>query len=119
MNGNEVDAVGPEPGATMFAVVCSGIQKWTYVEDYPVPVLVPTLSLKIEPTCKLCVQGKGEVLARVLGVGICASDVKMYDGAEFYFGPNGRVRSLPVIPGHEFVARVVSFERSHFSYKHE
>jgi len=52
-------------------------------------------------------KGKEDVLVKVLGVGICASDVKMFDGAEFYFGPNGRVKSLPVVPGHEFVAEVV------------
>jgi hypothetical protein len=49
--------------------------------------------------------GEGEYLMLVKGVGICASDVKMYQCSDFYWDPvTGRVKNAPVIPGHEFSA---------------
>ena len=37
-------------------------------------------------------QDPGDVLVRVTAVGVCGSDVKMYKGGDFYWGPGGRGR---------------------------
>ncbi len=76
---------------SMKAVRVHGIQDYR-LESVPVPEI-----------------GPGEVLVRVLATGICASDVKTYDGhrvwgsdeIEPYIG-------TPVTPGHEFVGEVVA-----------
>lgn len=54
--------------------------------------------------------GPEEVLVRVLGVGICASDFKCYSGAPLFWGDENRSGYCqpPVIPGHEFVGEVVA-----------
>lgn len=54
--------------------------------------------------------GPGEVLVRVKSVGICASDLKCYTGAPFFWGDAHRAGYCqpPVIPGHEFVGEVVA-----------
>src|SRR5512138_3641536 len=54
--------------------------------------------------------GPGEVLIKVLGVGICASDIKCYTGASLFWGDEHRAGYCqpPVIPGHEFVGQVVA-----------
>ncbi len=54
--------------------------------------------------------GPGEVVARVLGAGICASDIKCYSGAPLFWGDEFREGYCqpPVIPGHEFVGDVVA-----------
>ncbi|HVL97688.1 MAG TPA: alcohol dehydrogenase catalytic domain-containing protein [Egibacteraceae bacterium] len=56
------------------------------------------------------VPAPGEVLTRVEAVGICASDLKCYQGAPLFRGDEHRdgCRQPPVIPGHEFVGRVVA-----------
>lgn len=76
----------------MRAVVAEapGREGYTVREDIPIPV-----------------PGDDEVLISPLSVGVCASDVKMYDGADFYWGKGGRVRG-PVIPGHEVFGVVVA-----------
>jgi threonine dehydrogenase-like Zn-dependent dehydrogenase len=53
--------------------------------------------------------GPGEVLARVLATGICASDVKTHFGAARVWGGEQMAPYIqtPVIPGHEFVGQVV------------
>ncbi len=53
--------------------------------------------------------GPGEVLARVLAAGICASDAKTFWGAARIWGDGQSAPYIqtPVIPGHEFVGRVV------------
>lgn len=73
----------------MNAVVCHGPRDYRLEEvDTPVP-------------------GPEEVLVKVEACGICASDVKCYKGAEaLWGGPEPYVRP-PVIPGHEFIGRVV------------
>ena len=75
----------------MQAVVCYGPEDYR-LEEKPVPQV-----------------GKGEVLVRVLGVGVCASDIKCYTGAPLFWGDADREGYCqpPVIPGHEFVGRVV------------
>ena len=77
---------------TMQAVVCHGAQDYR-LEEVPVPRVGPE-----------------EVLVRVLGAGICAGDVKCYGGAPLFWGDEHRQGYCqpPVIPGHEFVGRVVS-----------
>ncbi|MDI3547175.1 MAG: erythritol/L-threitol dehydrogenase [Halanaerobiales bacterium] len=52
----------------------------------------------------------GEVLVRVEGVGICASDFKCYSGAPLFWGDDHRSGYCqpPIIPGHEFVGKVVA-----------
>jgi erythritol/L-threitol dehydrogenase len=89
--------VSPEPSASdlprsMPAVVCH--EPFDYrLEEMPVPT-----------------PGPEEVLVRVLSVGICASDIKCYQGAPLFWGDEHREAycQAPVIPGHEFVGEVVA-----------
>jgi len=77
---------------TMRAMMCYGPKDYR-LEEVPVP----------RP-------GLGEVLVRILGVGICASDLKCYGGAPLFWGDGSRPGYCqpPVIPGHEFVGEVVA-----------
>ncbi len=77
---------------TMRAVVCYGPEDYR-LEEAPTPQA-----------------GPGEVLVKVLGVGICASDIKCFTGAPLFWGDEHRVGYCqpPVIPGHEFAGRVVA-----------
>ena len=79
---------------TMQAVVCHGPRDYR-LEEVPVP----------EP-------GSGEALVRVEAVGICASDLKCYDGAAKFWGDDQRPAwaETEVIPGHEFVGEVVALD---------
>lgn len=78
----------------MLAVVCHGPEDYRLAE---VPVPVP---------------GPGEALVQVEAVGICASDLKCYHGAAKFWGDENRPAWVesPVIPGHEFVGRVVQLD---------
>jgi len=51
----------------------------------------------------------GEAVIRVEAVGICASDVKCFQGAPMFWGDASRPAYCepPVVPGHEFVGRIV------------
>jgi len=52
--------------------------------------------------------GPEEVIIKVKRVGICASDVKCYQGADrFWKGPPAPYVKPPFIPGHEFIGEVV------------
>lgn len=53
--------------------------------------------------------GEGEMILKVEACGICAGDVKAFGGAESFWGGNGQPAYIkaPMIPGHEFVGRVV------------
>jgi threonine dehydrogenase-like Zn-dependent dehydrogenase len=81
-----------ETPATMAAVVCHGPGDYR-LETVPVP----------EP-------GPLEVLTSVEAVGICASDIKTYHGAPSFWGDADQPRYVkpPMIPGHEFIGRVVA-----------
>jgi threonine dehydrogenase-like Zn-dependent dehydrogenase len=50
------------------------------------------------------------VLVRVLAAGICAGDVKCFNGAPLFWGDENRTGYCqpPVIPGHEFVGEVIA-----------
>src|SRR5258708_24210587 len=76
---------------SMQAIVCHGPEDYR-VEEWKVP----------QP-------GPEEVLIRVKSVGICASDLKCYQGAALFWGDERREGycQAPVIPGHEFVGEVV------------
>ena len=76
----------------MKAVVCHGAEDYRLEE-----VTVPRV-------------GPGEVMVKVLGVGLCASDMKCYTGAPLFWGSEEHTGYCqpPVIPGHEFVGRVVA-----------
>lgn len=76
----------------MQAVVCHGPEDYR-LEELAVP----------EP-------GPGEILTKVAAVGICASDLKCYQGAPLFWGDEHRdgYCQPPVTPGHEFVGRVVA-----------
>jgi len=78
----------------MQAVVCHGPQDYR-LETLPVPT-----------------PGEGEVLLRVEAVGICASDLKCYDGAAKFWGDATRPRwvETPVVPGHEITGRVAGLD---------
>jgi 2-desacetyl-2-hydroxyethyl bacteriochlorophyllide A dehydrogenase len=77
---------------TMQAVVCHGPRDYR-LETCPVP----------QP-------GPEEIVLQVLAVGICASDLKCYLGAPLFWGDEHRQGycQAPVIPGHEFVGKVVA-----------
>lgn len=77
---------------TMRAVVCHGPGDYR-LEELAVP----------EP-------GPGQVLVEVLRAGICAGDSKCHDGAPLFWGDESRhgYCEPPVVPGHEFVGRVVA-----------
>ena len=50
-----------------------------------------------------------EILVKVEGCGICAGDIKSYDGAPSFWGDETQPAYIkaPMIPGHEFIVRVV------------
>ena len=77
---------------TMPAIVCHGPEDYR-LEEWLVP----------EP-------GPGEIVIRVQSVGICASDLKCFQGAPLFWGDDAREGycQSPVIPGHEFVGEVVA-----------
>lgn len=56
-------------------------------------------------TAEVSEPGPGEVLIRVLGTGICGTDVEIADGTMSYFVAG--LSRYPVIPGHEWVGEVV------------
>jgi threonine dehydrogenase-like Zn-dependent dehydrogenase len=87
---SEEDSV-PE---TMQAVVCHGPRDYR-IEEVPRPV-----------------PGPGQALVRVQAVGICASDLKCYQGATKFWGDENRPAwaETGVIPGHEFVGEVVEID---------
>ena len=76
----------------MPAIVCHGPEDYRLTER-PIP----------QP-------GPGEVVIRVASVGICASDLKCYQGAAMFWGDAERKGYCqpPVVPGHEFVGEVVA-----------
>jgi erythritol/L-threitol dehydrogenase len=78
--------------ATMQAIICRGPRDYR-LEEWAVP----------QP-------GPGEVVVRVKSVGICASDLKCYQGAAMFWGDQHREGYCqpPVIPGHEFAGEVVA-----------
>jgi len=87
---NEIRSAIPK---TMRAVVCYGPQDYR-LEELPVPTI-----------------GPGEVLVKILGVGLCASDIKCYWNAPLFWGGEGHPQGYcqpPVTPGHEFIGRVVA-----------
>ena len=87
MGGDRIDL--PK---TMPAVMCHAPEDYR-LEEYAVPHV-----------------DRGEVLLRVQSVGICASDLKCYQGAPLFWGDAHREGycQAPVIPGHEFVGEVVA-----------
>ncbi len=52
--------------------------------------------------------GKEELVVKVEATGICGSDVHCHGGADMYWGGEDPWVKTPVIPGHEFIARVVA-----------
>ena len=56
--------------------------------------------------------GQGEALIKVEATGICASDLKCYHGAAKFWGDDNRPAwaETEVIPGHEFVGKVVQVD---------
>ena len=79
---------------SMTAVVCHGPEDYR-MEEVPVP----------EPQ-------RGEALVEVEACGICASDVKCFHGAAKFWGDASRPAwaETGVIPGHEFVGRIVEID---------
>ncbi|MDQ2795601.1 MAG: alcohol dehydrogenase catalytic domain-containing protein, partial [Actinomycetota bacterium] len=78
----------------MEAVVCHGPRDYR-LQPRPRPEAAP-----------------GEILLRVEAVGICASDLKCYDGAAKFWGDAGRPAwaETEVVPGHEITGRVVELD---------
>ncbi|CAA9568392.1 MAG: Sorbitol dehydrogenase [uncultured Thermomicrobiales bacterium] len=77
--------------STMQAVVCHGPLDYR-LEEVPLPQAPP-----------------GGALVQVEAVGICASDLKCYQGATKFWGDDDRPAwaERDVVPGHEFVGAVV------------
>jgi erythritol/L-threitol dehydrogenase len=88
-------AADPIP-ESMRAVICHGPENYALEE-----VAVPR-------------PGPGEALVKVEAVGICASDLKCYHGAAKFWGDETRPAwaDTEVIPGHEFVGRVVQLDET-------
>lgn len=82
--------------SSMQAVICHGPKDYR-LEEIPVP----------RP-------GPGEALVKVDAVGICASDLKCYQGAAKFWGDASRPAwaETGVVPGHEFVGTVVELDRA-------
>lgn len=80
----------------MQAVVCHGPKDYR-LEELPVPV-----------------PGPGEALVRVEAVGICASDLKCYQGAAKFWGDDHRPAwaETEVVPGHEFAGEIVQLDET-------
>ena len=53
--------------------------------------------------------GRGELLLKVRGCGVCAGDIKAYHGGKRIWGqtPDTRFIETPVVSGHEFFGEVV------------
>ena len=86
------EQLAPSIPKTMQAVVCHG------PEDYRLETVdVPT-------------PGPDEILTKVELCGICMGDIKTYRGAPSFWGDAEQPRYVkpPMIPGHEFVCRVVA-----------
>jgi len=77
---------------TMKAVICHGPLDYR-LEERPLPVI-----------------DEDEILVKIEACGICAGDIKSYHGAAMFWG--GGVlppwNDAPVVPGHEFIGRVVA-----------
>jgi threonine dehydrogenase-like Zn-dependent dehydrogenase len=81
---------------SMQAVICQGPRDYRLAE---IPVPRP---------------GPGEALVKVEAVGICASDLKCYQGAAKFWGDESRPAwaETGVVPGHEFVGKVVDLDQA-------
>ena len=81
---------------SMQAVICHGPRDYRLTE---IPVPRP---------------GPGEALVKVEAVGICASDLKCYQGAAKFWGDESRPAwaETGVVPGHEFVGKVVDLDQA-------
>ena len=79
---------------TMDAVVCYGPQDYR-VEQAPMPVMTDA-----------------SMILRTAACGICASDIKCYDGAGHFWGSETRRPYVitPVVPGHEFSGYVEAID---------
>lgn len=77
---------------SMPAVVCFGPEDYR-LESWPVPRPAP-----------------GEIVVHIQAVGICASDLKCYQGARLFWGNDKQdgYCQPPIVPGHEFVGHVVA-----------
>ncbi|MFD0872382.1 Sorbitol dehydrogenase [Chlamydia abortus] len=64
--------------------------------------------LEVVPTPKL--ENDEEIIVKVEACGICAGDIKAFDGAPSFWGDDTQPAYIkaPMIPGHEFIARVVA-----------
>src|SRR3954471_22307435 len=81
------DAEPRYPGTRMRALVISGAGRYALLDH-----LLPP-------------PGAGDLLLAPLAVGLCATDLELLDGSMVYLR-DGRAH-LPLVPGHEWVARVV------------
>ncbi len=58
--------------------------------------------------------GEGEIILKVEACGICAGDIKAFKGAVSFWGGEGNPSYIkaPVIPGHEFVGKIVEIGKN-------
>lgn len=78
---------------TMKALVAYGVGDYKLEEAYPVPIC-----------------GPDEVLIKTEGCGICAGDLKCFDGASRFWGDSNQPMWVkpPFTPGHEFLGFIVA-----------
>jgi len=65
-------------------------------------------NLRLEPV-PIPVASAKDLVIEIEACGVCTSDVKAWHGAPRYWGGNGQPKWIrePVIPGHEFLGRIV------------
>lgn len=63
-------------------------------------------------TIKIPAVGRGDLLIKIEGCGICAGDAKAATGAAMFWGDDTQPAwmTAPVIPGHEFVGKIVAID---------
>ncbi len=86
-----IETMGAIP-KTMKGVVCKAPMNYA-LEEIPVPEV-----------------REDDVLIKVLGSGICGSDIKCWHGSPYIWGGEGRGKYVqePVVAGHEFFGQVVA-----------
>ncbi|KAJ3416321.1 hypothetical protein HDV05_002261 [Chytridiales sp. JEL 0842] len=85
---------------TMKALIAHGPKDYSLTSTHPI-------SLTNLP--------ENHIVIEVAAAGICASDSKMYQGGEFYWGPGGRAKR-GVVPGHEFAGYVYAAGPNGFNH---
>eukprot|EP00930_Biecheleria_cincta_P103037 TRINITY_DN94943_c0_g1_i1.p1 TRINITY_DN94943_c0_g1~~TRINITY_DN94943_c0_g1_i1.p1 ORF type:complete len:239 (-),score=23.45 TRINITY_DN94943_c0_g1_i1:51-716(-) len=60
----------------------------------------------VENRCAAASCGPGEAVVKIAAVGVCATDVELYDGTMGYF--ESGLAKLPLVPGHEWAGEILA-----------